>query len=544
MDNRHGAREQWSGSLGFILAAAGSAIGLGNIWKFPYVSGMHGGGAFVIVYLLCVAAIGIPVMLCEIAIGRHTQRNPVGAFGALAPSGSLLAHLIGFCMVLAGLFLLVFQSWGWAFLCLLPGALVFRFGWRLVGGMGVLAGFVILSFYSVVGGWTFGYVLEMLRSLLSGGVGGTHATLHFAGAETSLARFSSLAANASWSLVNHAVFMALCIGIVMVGVRRGIERISRILMPLLLFLLLILIVRGLSLPGSGEGVRFFLTPDFGRLSTESVLIAMGLAFFSLSLGMGAMITYGSYVGRQQNLFRSTLGVVGLDVLLALLAGLAIFPAVFATGAEPGEGAGLVFILLPTVFMQIPGGALWGLLFFLLLLVAAWTSGISLLEVVTAYFIDERGWSRRRATLVFGGFIFALGSLSALSPDAGLTGWSRLATLRDLLVFCFGAAPGSFLDLADNLASNWLLPLGGLLISLFVGWVWGVKPALDEIRHGSDNFGDVHLVSLLAGLRDDDSHNSPVHVLTLAAVWGIFIRFISPLAIMLAFLHTIGWLRTS
>ncbi len=538
MSNPEQQREHWSGNLGFVLAAAGSAIGLGNIWRFPYVTGEHGGGAFVLVFLVCVAVIGIPVMLCEISLGRHTQRNPVGAFHKLTPSSSTFAHLLGAGMIVAGLFLLVFRDWGWALICLGLGTAVFRYSWRMVGGMGVVAGFLILSFYSVVGGWTIGYVVEMLRVLFTGGAYGQEV---FSDAASSGERFVNLVVSPVWSIVNHLVFMALCTGIVYAGVRGGIERAARVLMPLLLILLLALIVRGVSLPGAVEGIRFFLTPDFSQLGTESVLIAMGLAFFSLSLGMGAMITYGSYVERNQNLFTASLAVVGLDVLLALLAGLAIFPAVFAVGMEPTQGPGLVFVLLPTVFIGIPYGALWGLLFFVLLVVAAWTSGISLLEVVTAYFVDERGWTRPRAALTCGGIIAALGILSAVSVDADLTGWSYLGRLQRLITWCFGAAPGSFFDLVENVSSNWLLPLGGMLIALFVGWIWGTRQALEEIRHGSRNFGDVHVVSLLAGLKDDPSHNSPVHVLTLASVWGIFIRFISPLAVLLAFLHTIGWL---
>lgn len=530
-------REQWSGNLGFVLAAAGSAIGLGNIWRFPYVTGMNGGGAFVLVYLLCILGIGIPVMLCEITLGRHTQRNPVGAFRRLTPRNSMSAHILGLGAVLAGLFLLLFQRWGWGLLCLAIGLGIFRYSWRMVGGMGVLAGFLILSFYSVVGGWTLGYGVEMLHAMVS-----APAAAVFETPELSGAHFERLIASPLWSLSYHFLFMAMCIGVVVAGVRGGIERAARILMPLLLLLLLALIVRGVSLPGAARGVRFFLSPDFSRLSATSILSAMGLAFFSLSLGMGAIITYGSYVGKDQNLFTASLAIVGLDTLIALLAGLAIFPAVFAVGMTPDSGPGLVFVLLPTVLLGIPYGAFWGLMFFLLLLVAAFTSGISLLEVVTSYFVDERGWSRRRASVVFGAIIAALGALSALSPDAGLTGWRYLGGVRTIIAGCFGAAPGCFFDLVDNLASNWFLPLGGLFIALFVGWVWGPRQALEEIRQGSSNFGDVHIVSLLAGLKEDPSHNSPVHVLTLASLWGIFIRFISPVAILIAFLHTIGWLR--
>lgn len=520
-------REHWGSSWGFILAAVGSAVGLGNIWKFPYITGENGGGAFVLVYLLCIAVIGAPIMICEFALGRHTQRDPVGAFKALTPTRSVLAHLLGLGMLLAGLFLLLFQSWGWGTLLVALGILVFKYSWVLVGAMGVMAGFTILSFYSVVAGWTIGYVWKA-------------ATLQLNFSDVAMAKehFGTFILNPAWAVGCHLVFMVLCVLIVYKGVKAGIERWSKILMPVLFFIILALIIRSLTLPGAMAGVRFYLTPDFSKINTNSVLLALGHAFFSLSLGMGAMITYGSYMEKKQNLFTSMLAVVSLDTLIALMAGLAIFPAVFAMGFAPDAGPGLVFQVLPTVFNQIPFGAFWAFLFFLLLLIAALTSGISLLEVVTAYFVDEKGWSRHRATVVFGGIIFLLGSLCAIS----VANWSRIEGLHSILLKIFGSTKDSFFDTMDNLASNWLLPLGGLMISLFVGWIWGTKHAVDEIREGSANFADVHLISLLAGLKDDPSHSSGVHVLTLASLWGIFIRFISPVAVMIAFLHTIGWLK--
>ena len=527
MDNATASREHWSGAWGFILAAAGSAIGLGNIWKFPYIVGENGGGAFVLVYLLCIAVIGAPVMICEFALGRHTQRNPVGAFQALAPKTSVLAHLVGAGVLLAGAFLLLFRCWGWGAILVALGLLVFRYGWVLVGAMGVVAGFTILSFYSVVAGWTVGYVWKAISGQLD-----------FATVAAAKEHFNHFIVDPAWAIGCHFVFMVLCVLIVYKGVKSGIERWSKILMPVLFLIILALIVRSLTLPGAMAGVRFYLTPDFSKINAGSVLTALGHAFFSLSLGMGAMITYGSYIDRKENLFTSTLSVVGLDTLIALMAGLAIFPAVFAQGFGPDAGPGLVFQVLPTVFHQIPLGWFWAFLFFVLLLIAALTSGISLLEVVTAYFVDERGWKRHHAAVVFGGAIFLLGACCAVS----VADWSRLEWIHGFLVKVFGSVKGSFFDVMDNLSSNWLLPLGGLFISLFTGWIWGTKHALDEIRHGSSNFGDVHLLSLLAGLKDDPSHNSQVHVLTLASLWGIFIRFISPVAVLVAFLHTVGWIK--
>ena len=520
-------REHWGSSLGFILAAAGSAVGLGNIWKFPYITGENGGGAFVLVYLLCILVIGLPVMLCEITLGRHTQRNPVGAFKQLSPDSSRLAHVIGLFVLVTGLFLLGFKSWGWAAVAIILGALIFRYGWVMVGVMGVLAGFTILSFYSVVAGWTIGYVVKAV----------THQ-LAFSDVAVAGEHFVEFVKATPWALGCHFVFMSLCVLIVYNGVQGGIERWSKILMPVLFFLLLVLIVRGLTLPGAMAGVQFYLNPDFSKITGESILIALGHAFFSLSLGMGAIITYGSYVEKEQNLFISAISITALDTLVALMAGLAMFPAVFAQGFDPDAGPSLVFQVLPTVFNQIPLGVLWATLFFVLLAVAALTSGISLLEVVTAYFVDERDWSRKRASVVFGTAIFLLGSLCAVS----VLDWERLPFVQGVLVNVFGTVKGSFFDVMDNLSSNWLLPLGGLLISIFVGWIWGTKNAVNEIRHGSHNFADVHLVSLLAGLKDDETHNAKVHVVTLASLWGIFIRFISPVAVMIAFLNTIGWLN--
>ncbi len=510
MKSPNGPRESWSSNLGFILAAAGSAVGLGNIWKFPYITGEHGGGAFVLIYLLCIAIIGVPVMLCEISLGRHTRKDPVGAFRMLNPRNSRLAHFIGFCTTAGGLLLLGVGTWGWGLLALVLGLMIFAFGWTLVGIMGVLAGFIILSFYSVVAGWTVGYIVKAATGQLNFAAADAVVAVNQAGAQ-----FNSFKDSASLSILCHGVFMTLCIGIVYKGVRGGIERASKILMPVLFVLLVVLAVRGMALKGATAGVRFFLSPDFSKLTTESVLVALGHAFFSLSLGMGAIITYGSYVGKHENLFLSSLSIVTLDTIVALLAGLAMFPAVFALGFDPAQGPGLVFNILPAVFSRMTLGPLWATLFFLLLMVAALTSGISLLEVVTAFFVDELGWSRRRASVVFGAVIFGIG--------------------------CACAVSGPVFDALDSVSSNWLLPLGGLFISIFVGWIWGTKKAVDEIREGSHNFADVHLWSLLAGLRDDASHNSEVHVVTLASLWGIFIRFVSPIAVMIAFLNLIGWL---
>jgi NSS family neurotransmitter:Na+ symporter len=520
----HVQRESWSGRLGFILAAAGSAIGLGSIWRFPYITGQNGGGAFMLVYLVCVAVVGIPVMICEISMGRKTQRNPVGCFANLTPSASLLAHFLGGGLVVTGAALLCFRAWGWGAASILLGAFVFRQSWRVVGVAGVLAGFLILSYYSVIGGWAIGYTVEAASSRLA-----------FSAVPEARQFFESFSGNILLVVGGHLVFMLLCTAIVYSGVQKGIERACMLMVPLLFLIMLVLTLRALTLPGAEAGVSFCFTPDFSKLSAEGVLVALGHAFFTLSLGMGAMITYGSYLKKDDNIYSSSVWITCLDTAVSILSCLMIFPAVFAFGFEPSGGPGLVFQVLPTVFHRLPAGALWGTMFFLLLSLAALASGISLLEVVTAYFVDECSWPRKKAAVLMGGAIFAVGCLTAVSINS----WDNLKWLQAPIVAAFGSARGSFFDMIDNMTCNWMLPLGGLFICLFAGWVWGIRNALEEIRHGSENFGDVHLLSLMAGLKDDPAHNTGSHALTLASIWGVFVRFVCPVAILVTFLHIIG-----
>jgi NSS family neurotransmitter:Na+ symporter len=413
-------REQWGSKLGFILAAAGSAVGLGNIWRFPYITGQNGGAAFVLLYVLLVFIIGFSVMLAEIAIGRSAQLNAVGSFKKLK-----------------------------------GGA------WPIVGWMGVIAGFMILSFYGVIGGWTMAYIIKSFTGLMaaaeSGGAGDA---------------FGGFIANGPVVIAWQAAFMVLTIWVVYRGIGEGIERYCKILMPALFVILLVLIVRSVTLEGAGKGLEFYLKPDFSKLTGATFLAALGQAFFSLSLGMGCMITYGSYLGKKEILPGAAVQVCFLDTMVALLAGLVIFPAVFAFGVEPGAGPGLTFITLPSVFAKMPGGPVWSGLFFLLLFIAALTSAISLLEVVAAYFIDEMKWSRPKAAWIMGGAIFLLGVPSALS----------LGTMK------LQIAGKDFLDAMDFLSSNVLLPLGGLFIALFVGWIWTEKARREVTNDGTVPFG--------------------------------------------------------
>ena len=306
-------RGLWATRMGFILAASGSAVGLGNVWKFPYITGQNGGGAFVLVYLVCIALVGLPIMLAEFTIGRKTSLNPVGAFQQLRPGTP----------------------------------------WVGIGFMGVLAGFLILSFYGVVGGWTLAYVVKAL----------THSLDQFTNPTDAGKFFGSFIANTGEVMFYHVVFMGLTIAIVIKGVHGGIEKACEILMPTLVVMLVILMIRALTLDGAMEGLKFYLYPDFGKLSGHSVLLAMGQAFFSLSLGMGAMITYGSYLPAKENLTAATIYVVLFDTFIALLMGLVIFPAVFAMGLKPTEGPGLVFSVLPAVFTGMPMGWVASIIFF-------------------------------------------------------------------------------------------------------------------------------------------------------------------------------------
>ncbi|MBM3329579.1 MAG: sodium-dependent transporter [Calditrichaeota bacterium] len=417
-------REHWGTRAGFVLAAAGSAVGLGNVWKFPFITGMYGGAAFVLWYLVSILIIGLPVMLIEFAVGRKTQLNPVGAFRKLAPGSA----------------------------------------WPLIGGLGVLAGFVILSYYSVVAGWTLAYIYKAA----AGGFAGFHSP-QIAGEA-----FGAYVADPLWPILTHLLFMGLCVVVVMRGVNQGLERWNRVLMPALFVIIVLLVLRGITLKGADgagsamSGIAFLFKPDFSKLTGTGMLVAMGHAFFTLSLGMGAMLTYGSYLKSDEDLIRSALWIIVTDTLVALMAGVAIFTAVFALGFEPGAGPGLVFNVLPAIFAVMPGGYAVGILFFILLAIAALTSGISLLEVVTAYLVDQKGWSRRRSTVTVGLVIFILGIPSALS--FGLLGSVQIFSM-------------TLFDFFDYLSFKYMLPLGGLLMVFFTLLRWKPKSLLDELSRG-------------------------------------------------------------
>lgn len=401
------ARAQWGSRLGFILAAAGSAIGLGAIWKFPYIAGNNGGGAFLLLYIGFSLTIGLTVMLAELALGRAAKLGPVGAFRKLAGKK-----------------------------------------WALFGYLGVLTGFLIMTFYSVVGGWTLGYMAKAVSGDLAG--------LSREGLNQVFTGFIS----DPWKPVGyHGLFLLLNMAVVLGGVKSGIEAICKYLMPGLFLLMIGLIVRALLLPGAMDGVAFFLVPDFAKVTMGTVIEALGFAFFSLSLGMGAMITYGSYLDDEAKLVSSALWVIGLQIACAVLAGLMVLPVVFAFGFDPAAGPGLSFITLPAIFDHLPAGKWLCTLFFSLLLVAALTSSISLIEVVTSYFIDEHGFERRRVTLAVCLVIFVAG----IAPSLSFGLWQDVKP--------FGR---SIFDLLDYVTSNLLLPIGGIAISVCLGWLsWPV-----------------------------------------------------------------------
>lgn len=443
-------RETFSSRLGFIFAAAGSAIGLGNIWRFPYLVGVYGGAAFLIVYLAIVIIIGVVCFIAEVSLGRHTRQSNVGAFKSIKAS------------------------------------------WAPVGLIGIIAGFMILSFYGVVGGWTIYYFIKAI------------AGFGFADPSASAELFGSFISHPISPLLFTALFMAVTIWIVYNGIQDGIEKYSNIMMPALFIVIVILAIRSLTLPGGGAGLEFYLKPDFSKITGETLLAALGQVFFSLSLGMGSILTYGSYLSKQENIPFVCTTVPLMDTLVAFLAGLVIFPAVFAYGFEPGQGGGLAFVTLPAVFSEMPAGNLFGGAFFFLLFLAALTSAISLLEPVVAYMTEEHSWERKKATIVMGSIIFMVGIAASLSNGI----WSG-----------FVVAGRNFFDLLDFVSGNILLPVSGMLTAIFVGWIWGSKNALQE----ATNDGNVQFA------------------------WGnlwanVLIKYVAPILIAVVFISSVGIIK--
>ena len=416
-------REHFGSRFAVIAAMAGSAVGLGNIWRFPYILGQYGGAAFVLVYIVASLLVALPIFFAESVIGRRSGTDTFGAMKKLAPG----------------------TPWKWA------------------GLLTILSPLLILSYYSVVGGWSVQFLFKALSFNITGDVSESEVVGYFS-------RFIS----STWQpILSHTLFMAMVAGIVLGGIKNGIERFSKVVMPVLLGLILFIVVYSLTLPGSMAGVKYLINPDFSKLTADAYAAALGQAFFSLSLGVGTVLTYASYVKKEENLVVSGVGTAVSDLVFALVAAFAIMPAVFAAGFEPGSGPGLVFQTLPYIFHKMSQGmpivsTLVSVAFFLSILAAALTSAISMLEVGVAYLVDQKGMGRRRATLLLSLGVWLLGLLCSLS-------FGPLAGVKVLGL--------SFFDLLDALCSNWLMPMGGLAFTLFVGWWMSRADVRDELTNG-------------------------------------------------------------
>jgi NSS family neurotransmitter:Na+ symporter len=448
-------RVNFGSKIGAILAAAGSAVGLGNIWRFPYEAGNHGGAAFILVYLACVFILGMPIMIAEFTVGRRAKASTGKAFGILAPGTQ----------------------------------------WKWLGRLGVLSGLLILGYYSVVAGWTLEYIITSLSNGFAG-----------KGPEDYVAIFQNFSQDPVRPVVWCLVFLFLTHFVIVKGVKDGIEKSSKVLMPVLFILILVLAVCSMSLPDASKGLEFLLKPDFSKVNADVFLGAMGQAFFSLSLGMGCLSTYASYFGSDTQMGKTALSVGVIDTMVAILAGLIIFPAAFSVGIQPDAGPSLIFITLPNVFQQAFGGVpflamIFSLMFYVLLALAALTSTISLHEVVTAYLNEQFGMSRGRAAVWVTGFCVVTGVLSSLSLGV----W-------DDKFFGLG-----FFDLLDFVTAKLMLPLSGLLVSLFVGWYLKRSLSYEELT----NYG---------------LQKAPYF-----PIYMFILRYLAPIAIVLIFVNELGWL---
>ncbi|MCH7323135.1 sodium-dependent transporter [Solibacillus sp. MA9] len=442
------ASEQWSSKIGFILSAAGSAIGVGAIWKLPYVTGISGGGAFFLLFILFSLFIGFPLLLAEFVIGRSTGKEAVSAYRTLAPN----------------------TNWHW------------------IGKLGVFTCFLLLSFYSVIGGWI---VIYFAKGLLGGIIseGADYASV-----------FNDTIGNPMLVIGAQFAFLAFTAVVVAKGIQNGIEKVSKILMPALFILFFVLIIRSLTLDNAMEGVKFFLAPDFASITSQSILYAMGQAFFSLSVGVSVMVTYSSYLSKKESLIQPAISIVSMNLFIALLAGLAIFPAVFSLGLEPAEGPGLLFVVLPAVFDQIIFGEAFLLGFLALFLFATLTSAFSMLEIIVASLVKGKEEKRTKYAYIIGVLIFAVGVPSALS----------YSVLDDITIFS-----KNIFDSADYLVSNILMPLGVFLISIFV-------PLKIE----------------KSKLREEVLQHSSLGA-TAFNIWFFIMRYIIPLVIIIVFLDITG-----
>lgn len=449
---KHNTRDSFGSKFGVIAALAGSAVGLGNIWKFPYEAGNNGGGAFLIVYIFFIIAIGFPVMLSEFVLGRRSQKNAFGTFHTLAPGTK----------------------------------------WYYFGLLSIISSAFILSFYGTVSGWTLEYVRLALSNAFKG-----------QSAEDITDTFNNFISHPYKAVMWQVGFMFLSGAIVLAGIKKGIERYTKMMMPLLFVIIVALAVRACTLDGAGEGLRFLFKPDFSQLTGDSILSALGQAFFSLSIGMGVLLTYASYIRKSENLTQISLQVITTDTLVAVLAGIAILPAVFAFGINPQSGPGLVFLTLPKVFQSMAFGEVWSILFFILLTFAALTSAISMLEVIVAYLVEEKKMSRLKATILTTVSVSLLGVFSTLS----------FGPLSHVSLFGL-----SIFDTFDFVSSNILLPLGGILLCIFAGW------RLDK-----------------AVLYDELSNNGTLKI-RMFRTYIFILKYVAPVCILLILLNVLGILK--
>lgn len=446
MKDRQSIHGSWANRWIFILAATGSAVGLGNIWKFPYIAGENGGGAFVLVYLAFILAVGVPIMMAEVLVGRRGRQSPINSMREVAIEAEHSPK------------------------------------WALVGWIGALAGFLIFSFYSVVAGWVLAYVAGMAN--------GDFLDI---GSEQAGKAFNDLLADPQTLVIWHTVFVILVMTVVMGGVNKGLERATRIMMPALFVLLTILLVYSMTTGSFGEGFDFLFHFDPSELSWDAVLVALGHSFFTLSLGMGAIMAYGSYMPKDASIGGTVLTIAALDTLVALVAGLAIFPIVFANSLDPGAGPGLMFITLPVAFGQMPGGQIFGFLFFVLVALAAWTSAISLMEPATAWMVERFGYGRGPVCVLLGFVVWLLGLAALSSFNVG----------SDVAIFGM-----SIFDFLDFITANVMLPLGGLFVAFFTGWVLKQKITEDEL----------------------DIKEARIYM-----AWSFSIRYIAPIAVAAIFI---------
>ncbi len=448
--DRQSIHGQWSSRLTFIMAATGAAVGLGNIWKFPYLTGIHGGSAFVLVYILCVAVLGIPMMMAEVMLGRRGRQTPINTMRTLAEETNASQ------------------------------------GWQLIGWSGTLAGILILSYYSVIGGWTIGYIVHAATGDFSGlsGDGATSLFGDFVG---------SPLIQVGW----HTAFMLITMAIVARGVQSGLEKAVTYLMPALFVLLLVLVGYAMTTGYFMKGLAFLFTPDFSHFSSTSMLTAMGQAFFSLSLGMGTIMIYGSYVPKDMSIAGTSVAIAVADTMVALIAGMAIFPIVFANALEPGAGPSLIFETIPVAFGHMAGGTFFGTLFFILLLIAAWTSSISLVEPAVTMMIEKFNMTRRTAAVWTGLVTWLLGLGTAFSFNV----WADVKVLGL-----------TFFEHLDFLTSNLMLPAGGVCMAIFAGWVMSKHMSQAELNMNSE-----------VGY----------------SLWYASIRVIAPIAVSIVLLHAIG-----